>query len=59
MDKFWTDEGWEDFLNLVNNKKLLKKIQCPHKRHRTKRQFRHWKTRTAKRRFVRILEQTY
>lgn len=26
MDKFWTDEGWEDFLNLLNDKKLLKKF---------------------------------
>lgn len=26
MDKFWTDEGWEDFLNLVNDKKFLKKF---------------------------------
>lgn len=28
MDKFWTDEGWEDFLNLLNDKKLLKKFNA-------------------------------
>lgn len=26
MDKFWTDEAWEDFLNLHSDKKLMKKL---------------------------------
>lgn len=26
MDKLWTDEAWEDFLNLHADKKLVKKI---------------------------------
>mgnify|MGYP002625682079 CR=1 FL=1 len=26
MDKRWTDEAWEDFLSLIANKRLLKKV---------------------------------
>lgn len=26
MDKLWTDEAWEDFLNLHSNKRLVKKL---------------------------------
>ncbi|MBR4463790.1 MAG: Txe/YoeB family addiction module toxin [Treponema sp.] len=26
MDKLWTDEAWEDFLNLHSDKKLVKKL---------------------------------
>lgn len=26
MDKLWTDEAWEDFLNLYKDKKLVKKL---------------------------------
>ena len=28
MDKLWTDEAWEDYLNLQNDKKLLKKANA-------------------------------
>ncbi|MBR4376740.1 MAG: Txe/YoeB family addiction module toxin [Spirochaetia bacterium] len=27
MDKLWTDNAWEDFLQLQSDKRLLKKIQ--------------------------------
>ena len=27
MDKLWTDEAWEDFLQLQSDKRLLKRIQ--------------------------------
>lgn len=26
MDKYWTEEGWSDFLELISDKKLLKKL---------------------------------
>ena len=28
MDKLWTDEAWEDFLNLHSDKKLVKKLDA-------------------------------
>ena len=28
MKKTWTDEAWEDYLNLQNDKKLLKKANA-------------------------------
>ena len=27
MDKLWTDNAWEDFLQIQSDKKLMKKIQ--------------------------------
>ena len=27
MDKLWTDEAWEDFLQLQSDKRLLKRLQ--------------------------------
>ncbi|MBO7048140.1 MAG: Txe/YoeB family addiction module toxin [Spirochaetia bacterium] len=27
MDKLWTDEAWEDFLQLQSDKRVLKRIQ--------------------------------
>ena len=33
MKKTWTEEAWEDYLNLQNDKKLLKKSKCTSKRH--------------------------
>lgn len=27
MDKLWTDEAWEDFLNLHSDKRLVKKLE--------------------------------
>ena len=28
MDKLWTDEAWEDFLNLHSDKRLVKKLEA-------------------------------
>ncbi|MBB5224995.1 Txe/YoeB family addiction module toxin [Treponema ruminis] len=28
MDKLWTDEAWEDFLNLHSDKKLVKRLDA-------------------------------
>ena len=28
MDKRWTDEAWEDFLNLPSDKRLVKKLEA-------------------------------
>ena len=28
MDKLWTDEAWEDFLNLHSDKRLVKKLDA-------------------------------
>lgn len=28
MDKLWTDEAWEDFLNLHSDKRFVKKLEA-------------------------------